>query len=145
VHVAELEENNAKLLAELEQSRLAHAEAETARNSMSMNHGKFEEECAGLHADVETLEQEKAGAVAAHDAEHKKFQDYRVHHHKKLRKLHVNLERAVNEIGMRCLLYHRKGSAISEIIEWFDKDSSAAGCDYEGKQKFLMLLPCQNP
>jgi hypothetical protein len=36
------------------------------------NHGKLEEECAGLRAAIETLRQEKAGDVAAHEAEHKK-------------------------------------------------------------------------
>jgi hypothetical protein len=71
--VAELEENNAKLLAELEQTRLALAEADAIRNSLSVNHEKLEEECVGLCAAIETLGQEKAKAVATREAERKKF------------------------------------------------------------------------
>jgi chromosome segregation ATPase len=65
-HVAELEENNAKLLAELEQTRRALAEAKTAWNSLAVSRGKLEEECIVLHATVEALGQDKARAVAAH-------------------------------------------------------------------------------
>jgi chromosome segregation ATPase len=104
-HVMELGENNAMLLAELEKTRLALAEAETAQNSLSVNHGKLEEECMGLRTVVDTLGHEMARIVAAHEAEHKKFQDYRVHHCKKLCELRVNLEKAVNEIVMRYLPY----------------------------------------
>jgi hypothetical protein len=104
-HVMELGENNAMLLAELEKTRLALAEAETAQNSLSVNHGKLEEECMGLHTVVDTLGHEMARIVAAHEAERKKFQDYRVHHCKKLCELRVNLEKAVNEIVMRYLPY----------------------------------------
>jgi hypothetical protein len=53
--VAELEENNAKLLAELKQTHLALVEADAAQNSLSINHRKLEEECAGLCDAVETL------------------------------------------------------------------------------------------
>jgi hypothetical protein len=113
------------LLAELEQTHLALAEAKATRNSLSVNHGKMEEECAGSHVAVDTLGREKVGAVAAHEAEHKKFQDYHIHHHKKLRELRVHLEKAVNEIGMRCLPYPGKKGAISEIVEWFDKEIRA--------------------
>jgi hypothetical protein len=84
------------LLAELEQTRLAHAKAGATQNSLSTNLAKLEEECAGLHATVDTLRQENARAMAAREAERKKFQDYRVHHRKKLRELWVNLEKAVN-------------------------------------------------
>jgi hypothetical protein len=38
--VAELEENNAKLLAELEQTRQALVEADSAQNSLSESHTK---------------------------------------------------------------------------------------------------------
>jgi hypothetical protein len=71
--IAELDENNSRLLAKLKQSHLAYAEANATRNSLLANHGKLEEECAGLRAAIETLRQEKAGDVAAHEAEHKKF------------------------------------------------------------------------
>jgi hypothetical protein len=103
-HVAELEQTNTKLLAELPQTHLALTEAKAARNSLFVNYGKMEWECAGLHAAVDSLRQEKTEAVAAHEAEittvHKTFQDYRVRHHKKLCEFWVNLEKEVNENGV---------------------------------------------
>jgi hypothetical protein len=69
VRIAELEQSNANLLAELEQTRLAHVEVEATQNSLLVDYGKLEEECAGLHAAIDMLRQEKAEAVAAHKAE----------------------------------------------------------------------------
>jgi hypothetical protein len=64
--------------------------------------------------------------VAAHEAEittvHKTFQDYRVRHHKKLCEFWVNLEKEVNENGVRCLPYPGKNSTIGKVVEWFDKE-----------------------
>jgi hypothetical protein len=37
----------------------------------------------------------------------------------------VELDKAVNEIGVRCLPYPGKGSTIGEIIEWFNKEIQA--------------------
>jgi hypothetical protein len=89
--VAVLEEGTAKLLADLEQTRLALAEAKASRNSLSMKHGKLEKDCTGLHAAVDKLGQEKAQAMVDHKAalatEHKIFLDYHVHHRKKLHEL----------------------------------------------------------
>jgi hypothetical protein len=45
--MAELEDNNAKLLAELEQAHLVLTEAVVARNSLSVSHERLEEECMG--------------------------------------------------------------------------------------------------
>jgi hypothetical protein len=53
----ELEDNNARLLAKLEQARLALDEV-TAGNSLSVSHEKLEEECTGLRAAIDALEQE---------------------------------------------------------------------------------------
>jgi hypothetical protein len=82
-----------------------------------------------LCAVVDTLKQEKAQVATYREvdiaAEQKKFRDYRIGHRRKLREIHVNLERAVNEIGMRCLPYPRKGSTIGKIISWFDKEIKA--------------------
>jgi hypothetical protein len=44
----------------------------------------------------------------------------------------VQLEKAVNEIGARCLPYPEKGSTIGEITAWFNKDgleNNMAACD----------------
>jgi hypothetical protein len=126
VCMAEHEDNNAKLLAELEQACLALTEADATQSSLSVSHGKLEGECSGLHAAVDALRQEKAKPAIDHEAEvaatHKKFQDYRVGHRKRLRELHVNLKKAVNEIGVRCLPYPRKNSTIGEVISWFYKE-----------------------
>jgi hypothetical protein len=53
--VAELEADNAKLAVELEQTRLALTEANAARNALSVNHMKLEEDCTGLCATVDML------------------------------------------------------------------------------------------
>jgi hypothetical protein len=80
----------------------------------------------GLCAAVDTLKQEKAQITTDREADVAAqqifFHDYRVGHHKRLR---VNLEKAVNEIGAWCLPYPRKRSTISEIIMWFDKEIRA--------------------
>jgi methylmalonyl-CoA mutase cobalamin-binding subunit len=68
-HIVELEADNATLLAKLEQALQALVKADTARDALSVNHGKLEEECVGLHAAVEALGQEKAEVVAAGEAE----------------------------------------------------------------------------
>jgi hypothetical protein len=64
---------NAKLLAELKQIRAASTEADAARSSLSLTHGKLEEECTGLHAVVEMLRQGKTEVETAHEAESKRF------------------------------------------------------------------------
>jgi hypothetical protein len=57
--VAELEHANSRLLAGLEQSRLALVKAKTLQNSFSVDYGKLEEEYVGLRATVDTLGQKK--------------------------------------------------------------------------------------
>jgi hypothetical protein len=88
------------------------AEAESLQNSLSMDYGNLEEERVGLRTAVDTLGQEKAEAVAACKAEittiRTKFKDYHVHHHKKICEFRTNLEKAVNEIGVKCLPYPGK-------------------------------------
>jgi hypothetical protein len=49
--------------------------------------------------------------MVACEAERKKFQDYHIHHCKRLRELWINLENVVNEL--------------CEIVEWFDKEVQA--------------------
>jgi hypothetical protein len=41
----------------------------------------------GLHTAIDTLKQEKSQVIA----DQKKFRDYRLGHHRRLRDLHVNL------------------------------------------------------
>jgi regulator of replication initiation timing len=67
--VAELEDNNAKLVAELEQAHQALKEAVVAQNSLSVSHEKLEEECTGVRAVVDAFEQEKAKTATDHEAE----------------------------------------------------------------------------
>jgi hypothetical protein len=90
-HVMELERVNAELREEVEQARLRTAEAEERQNSLRPGYRKLEDECEGHRATAETLKQEKVKAEVAHEAEattiRTKFQDYRVHHCKKLRGL----------------------------------------------------------
>jgi hypothetical protein len=56
---------------------------------------------------------------------HTKFQDYHVHHCKKLCDLQFNLEKVVSEFGAGCLPYPGKNSTISNIIGWFDNELKA--------------------
>jgi hypothetical protein len=69
VRVVELEMQNSKLLAVLEQTRAAFADVDATQNSLSLAREKLEEECAGLCIIVESLGQEKA----AHEIERKRF------------------------------------------------------------------------
>jgi hypothetical protein len=62
---------------------------------------------------------------AAFVAEQKKIRDYCLRHRKRLHVLRMNLEGALNEIGVWCLPYPRKGSTISEVIAWFEKEIQA--------------------
>jgi hypothetical protein len=45
-----------------------------------------------------------------------------VHHHQKLCELRFKLESAVREFGAWCLPFPGRGSAIREIVGWFDKE-----------------------
>jgi hypothetical protein len=54
-HVIELDADNAKLLMELKQTRLALAEADATQNPLSLDRRKLEGECADLRVVVETL------------------------------------------------------------------------------------------
>jgi hypothetical protein len=123
--MAELEQANASLLAELGQSRAALVETETLRNSLYVNYAKLEEECAGLRTAIDTLGHEKTEAVNEVTTIRMKFQEYRVRHRKKLCEFRANLEAAVNEIRVNCLPYPGKGRTIGEVIEWFDKEIQA--------------------
>jgi predicted nucleic acid-binding Zn-ribbon protein len=99
-------------MAELEQARLKIVETEDHWNSLSLGYAKLEKECESLRNAVESLKQEKTEVVAAHEAEvtaiRMRFQDYRVRHRKKLHDFQINLERAVNEFGVRCHPYPEK-------------------------------------
>jgi hypothetical protein len=76
-------------------------------------------------------------------SEQKKFLDYCIGHCKRLRELHVNLEKAVNEIGVRCLPYPGKSSTIGEIIAWFDKEIQALlNAIVKANKIFFCLLSC---
>jgi hypothetical protein len=89
----------------------------------------LEHECGSLRDAAETLQRQKAEAEKTHEVEvatvRTKFQDYRMHHRQKLRNLHFNLEKAVNEFGASCLPYLGKGSTIGEIIGWLDREIKA--------------------
>jgi seryl-tRNA synthetase len=128
-HTAELEADNAKLRSELEQAHQASAEADAARSSLCASRDELERECVRLCTGVDALKQEKAKIMTDREAdvalEQKKFWDYRLSHRRKLHDLHVELDKAVNEIGVRCLPYPGKGSTIGEIIEWFNKEIQA--------------------
>jgi hypothetical protein len=104
---AALEADNANLHSELEQGRRALVEAESVWDSLSVGWTVMEQECVKLRAGMDALNQEKAKIMADRETklatEEKKFQDYRVRHRKKLHDLRVVLERAMNEIGTRCL------------------------------------------
>jgi hypothetical protein len=78
---------------------------------------------------LDNLKWEKTEAVAVRETEimtiHMKFQDYRVRHRRKLHDFRVNLEKAVNEFGVKCLSYPGKNSTIGEVVEWFDEEIKA--------------------
>jgi hypothetical protein len=127
--VTELERANTELRAELEQAWLKIAEVEERQDSLCSDYQKLENECESLHNAAETLKRQKAEAEKTGEAEvatiHTRFQDYRVHHRKKLHDLRFNLEKAVNEFGASCLPYPGKGSTIDDIIRWFDEEIKA--------------------
>jgi hypothetical protein len=127
--VIELERVNAELRVEVKQTHLKIAEAEEHQNSLHSGYSRLEDEGEGLRNATETLNREKVEAEVAHEVEvtgiHTKFQDYRVHHLKKLRGLRLNLEKAVAEFGAKCLPYPGKNSTIGNIIGWFDNEIKA--------------------
>jgi hypothetical protein len=87
-----------------------------------VDHWKLEKECAGFVM-LSTCLGKKKSTLTDHEAEiataNRKYRDYQVGHRKRLR---VNLEKAENEISMRCLPYSGKNSAISKVIAWFDEE-----------------------
>jgi predicted nuclease with TOPRIM domain len=117
------------LRADLKQARLKITEAKERHNSLSSSYTKLEDEYESLRDAAETLKWEKAKVEATRKTEvlaiRTRFQDYRVHHHRKLRGLLFHLEKAVNEFGARCLPYPSKNSTIGDIIGQFDNDIKA--------------------
>jgi c-di-GMP-binding flagellar brake protein YcgR len=104
----------------LEQARIKIAEVEEHQNSLRSGYVKLENECDNLHSIAETLKQEKVKTNKTHEAKVamicSRFQDYRVHHRKKLHDLCFNLESAMNEFSAQCLPYPWKGSTIGDIV-----------------------------
>jgi hypothetical protein len=102
-HVAELEIDNARLWTELKGARQALVEPNATQSLLSVSWEELEPECAGLHAAVDGLTQEKAQIMTYREAdvaaEQKKFWDYCLGSRRKLHDLLVILEGAVNEIG----------------------------------------------
>jgi hypothetical protein len=124
--VLELERANAELRTELEQAGLKIVETKACENSLRSSYTRLEDECEILHDAAEALKWEKAEAETARKTEVAavctKFQEYCVHHRKKLRDLRFHLEKAVNEFGAGCLPYPGKKSTIGSIIGWFDSE-----------------------
>jgi predicted nuclease with TOPRIM domain len=110
--VMEHERANAELRADLKQAQLKIAEVEERQCSLRSGYTKLESECDGLHNAAEALKLEKAVAEKDRNAIHHRFQDYHVHHHKKISDLRFNLEKA----------YPGKNMTISNIIGWFDDE-----------------------
>jgi hypothetical protein len=112
VCTSKLKTDNTKLLLELELVHQVLAESDTGQNLLSSSQDEFE--------------QEKATIMMDHEVDlavlRKMFWDYRLSHRRKLHDPHMELEMAVNEIGARCLPYPEKGSTISEIAAWFNKE-----------------------
>jgi hypothetical protein len=102
------------------------AEMEEHRDSLCSGYEKLENECEKLCGVAETLKQEKAETEKTCEAEVAticgKFQDYHVQHRKKLHELRYNLENAMNEFGVQCLPYPKKGSTIGDIVRWFNEE-----------------------
>jgi hypothetical protein len=96
---------------------------------MSTSQTAIEQECVKLCTGMDAHEQENAKIAADSEARveaaEKKFCDYRISHRRKLHDLHVELEGAMNEIGVRCMLYPEKGSTIGVITAWFTQEIQA--------------------
>jgi hypothetical protein len=103
--------------------------AELAWDTLSTSRTAMEQECAKMHAGMDTLEQEKTMIAADNEARlaatEKKFHNYQTSHRRKLHDLRAELEGAMNEIGVRCLPYPEKGSAIGVITTWFTQEIQA--------------------
>jgi hypothetical protein len=67
-HRAKLEDEDAKLLEEVEQAHLGLTEADVARSSLTTSNGKLEEECVELHVAVDVVRQEKGKTATNHEA-----------------------------------------------------------------------------
>jgi hypothetical protein len=133
-HVMELELANADLRAELEQARLKIVEVEECQGSLRSGYEKLKNEYESLCNVAEALKWEKGEAKKTREAEvatiHTMFQDYCMHHCKKLHDLCFTLEKVVNEFGASCLPYPGKGSTIGDIIGWFDEEIKALSATF---------------
>jgi hypothetical protein len=93
---------------------------EECQGSLRSGYERLENECESLRNAAETLKRERAEAEKTCEDEVvaicTRFQNYRMHHCKKLHDLHFNLEKAVSEFGALCLRYPGKGSTIKEIF-----------------------------
>jgi hypothetical protein len=67
--VVELDADNAKLLMELKQARLALAEVDAAQNSLCASQEKMELECVELRTTVDALKGVNAQLAVDHEAE----------------------------------------------------------------------------
>jgi hypothetical protein len=138
-HVPKLDKANAELRAELEQARLKIAEAEESQNS---GYTRLEDECEALRNAAEALKREKAEAETAHGTEvtaiHKRFENYHVHHRRKLHDLRFHLEKAVDEFGAGCLPYPGKNSTIGSTIVWFDNEIEVLPATVAKENKFFV-------
>jgi hypothetical protein len=120
VRVVELEMQNSKLLVVLEQTRAAFVDVDATQNSLSPLRMlmPLRTLCPWLRRNWKKSAQ--ASALL------------------KLRELRINLEKAMNEIGERCLPHPGKGSAIGEIVELFDKEIQAlSGVITKANKNFL--------
>jgi chromosome segregation ATPase len=100
------------LRAELEQARLKIAEVEERQSSLRSGYTRLENDCESLCSAAKSLKQEKVEAKKTHEIEvtaiRTRFQDYRVHHRKKLHDLRFSMEKVVNEFSAVCLPYPGK-------------------------------------
>jgi hypothetical protein len=110
---------------------------------LSASRKNVEQECAELHTTVDALMGENAQLVMDREAEvaatNKKFLNYRIGHCKRLCKLRGDLEKAVNEIGVWCLLYPLKNSTIGEVIMWFEKEIKVLPSTIEKANKNFLV------
>jgi uncharacterized ubiquitin-like protein YukD len=124
-----VEADNASFRSELKQACRALVEAESARDMLSTSLTAMEQECVKLRVGMDTLEQEKTKIAVDSEAQlvasEKKFCDYQISQRKKLHDLRMELEHAMNEIGVRCLPYPSKGSTIGAFTAWFTQEIQA--------------------
>jgi hypothetical protein len=120
--VAELEEANAYLQAELVAARARVAEVESRESNLMSSYNDLCGDYMILESTLETLQKEKA---YFEKIERDKAQRFHQQLHTKLHDLHQEQEKSVDELGGQCFEFPNTGGPIGGILDWFKMEVQA--------------------